>query len=120
MNQLTLSVKQGEELSVPFTIQADGIAMDLTDAVILVQVKASPYKTTTPMFEKEITITSDPEVDGQITYPLEGKFELRLNEADTSYQPSDYYLVIFVDINDEKRIRSSKPSYNAIYRVCTQ
>jgi hypothetical protein len=120
MSQLVLKVQQGEKLNIPFEIKSNGLAVDLTSATITFQVKKAPYITNQPMFSKTITTSTDPDVDGQITFPLQGKFEVHLTEADTSYVPQDYYLIIFLDVNSNKNDISSIAGGNAIYKVCTQ
>jgi len=120
MTQLILKVKQGEELSKDFTLKADGVAMNLTGATIVVEAKKAPYASQIPIFTKTITETSNEETIGKITYPLQGKFVLRLLTADTSFAPNDYYLVIRLDLNNQKDIISSSDCSNAIYRICTQ
>lgn len=120
MTQLILAVKQGEELSKDFTLKANNVALDLTGATITVEAKKAPYISQTPIFSKIITEVSDEETIGKITYPLQGKFVLRLLEADTSFAPSDYYLIIKLDLNDQKDIISSEDCNSAIYRICTQ
>lgn len=120
MTQLILKVKQGEELSKDFSLKESGVAKDLTGAIIVVEVKKAPYINQTPLFSKTITETSNEETVGRITEPLQGKFTLRLLEADTSYAPNDYYLVIKLDFNNQKDIISSDSCDNAIYRICTQ
>lgn len=118
--QLTLSIKQGEVIDIPFNIATNGEIKDLTGATILFQVKRVPMLSSPAIVTKEITETSDLETVGQITYPESGKFQVHLNLEDTSFAPNDYYLVIWLKQNEQEDIISSVGQKWAVYRICTQ
>jgi hypothetical protein len=117
---LILSVKQGEELSIPFTVKADGLALDLTDYTISVEAKVAPNASTQPMFSKTITSTSDEDTVGIINSPTTGEWILRLTANDTKYQQRDYTLVIKLIGNGDVDIISGENCDSAIYRICKQ
>ena len=119
-NKLIINVKQGEALSIDMVIKSDGEPVDLTSATIKVEVKKAPYVDYEPMFTKIITVNSDQATDGQIVDPLNGRFQVRLNEEDTSYPPNSYYLVVFFGYGSNNDIISSDYCNNGEYRVCTQ
>lgn len=120
VTQLTLSVKQGEVFDIPFEIKADGVAVDLTGASILFEVKKTPLVSANAIISKSITENSDIDTIGRITYPESGKFQVHLSSIDTSYAPYDYYLIITLNINDQEDIISSIGNRKAVYRICTQ
>lgn len=118
--KLIINVKQGEQISIEMKITSDGEPVDLSNAIIEVQVKEAPYVELEPMFTKTITVNSDASTQGQITDPLNGVFNVRFNEDDTSYPVNTYALVVFFDDGINKDIISSKSCNNGEYRVCTQ
>lgn len=118
--KLIIPVKQGEELSIEAKITEDGNPLDLSNATIIVEVKEAPYKELEPLFTKTITTSSDQTIDGQITDPLNGVFQIRFNEQDTSYPVNTYALVIFYDDGINKDIISSKCCNSGEYRICKQ
>lgn len=119
-HKLKLLVKQGEEISRTFTIKSNDAPLDLTDYTIKVQVKDNPYVDVEPIFEKNITTTSDINTVGQITSPTLGQFQVRFTEEDTCLPVAEYYLIIFLNQGTTKDIISSNNCCNATYIVCTQ
>ena len=120
MAELILPIKQGEELNIGFTIKQNGTVMDLSDYTIRVQVKKVPLVTYPSMIDKEITTVSDINDVGQINHPQQGQFVIHLKEADTSFPPGDYNLIISLEQPGYIDIISSKCCNKAIYRICEQ
>lgn len=124
--KLILKVKQGEDKSVGFTIKQNGSVMPLGNYTVHFQVKKTPTLQSKPIIDKYITTTSDINTIGQITEPTNGKFQVHLNIEDTSFSPSDYYLIISLEQYNETEeliycdIISSECCNSAIYRICEQ
>lgn len=120
MERLILKIKQGEQLSIEAKITEGGRPLDLSNAIIEVEVKEAPYVDVEPLFKKTITTTSDQAVDGQITDPLNGVFQIRLNEPDTSFPVGNYSLVMFYNDGVNKDIISSRCCNSGEYIICEQ
>ena len=120
MSELKVSVKQGEELNVGFTIKQDGEVMDLSSYTVRFQVKKVPLVNAQAIIDKEITAVSDINDVGQITYPLRGQLVVHLKEEDTSFPPGEYALVISLEAPNYIDIISSKCCNKAIYKICEQ
>ena len=141
-NKLLIKVKQGEDMSIGFTIKQNDLPMDLTSYTVHFQVKQNPIKSCKPIVDKYITTNSDINTIGKITEAYNGEVQVHLNEEDTSFNTGDYFLVISletykhkkdengVDMFDENgepimvidycNIISSECCNNAIYRICEQ
>ena len=118
---LTICVKQGEDVSRRVQLKTGDVPLDLsTYQNVTVQVKRAPLVTAKPMFEKVITTVSDGTKDGVITSPSNGEFVIRFTEEDTSYPVGDYFLVMILNGNGMSDIVSSTCCNQAIYRICTQ
>lgn len=120
MSELRLPVKQGEEINVGFTIKEGGEPMDLSDYSIHFQVKKVPLVTAPAIVDKIITTSSDMNTVGRINYPQQGQFTVHLLEADTSYPPGEYALIIAVEADNYIDIISSKCCNKAVYKICEQ
>lgn len=120
MSELIMPVKQGEELNVGFTIKQDGEPMDLSSYTVRFQVKRVPLVTAPAIVDKLITVASDINDVGQITYPLQGEIVIHLNKIDTSFPPGDYSLIISLEAEGFVDIISSKCCNKAIYKICEQ
>lgn len=121
-NRNIICIKQGEERSVGFTVQAGEVPLDLTNYTIKFEVKRAPLETVEPFITKTITSVSDPMVDGQITNPSGGQFKVRLLSTDTSYPIGKYYLIIYLMGGADKDIDiiSSRCCQTAIFKICKQ
>lgn len=120
MKELILPVKQGEELNIGFTIKAGDRPMDLSTYTVKFQVKEVPLEKSEPLIDKTITLTSDMNEDGLITYPDQGQFVVHLKKEDTSLHTGDFSLIIAIQGPNYYDIISSKSYNKATYRVCEQ
>lgn len=120
MSELKLSVKQGEEINVGFTINQGGNPMDLSSYTVRFQVKRTPLVTAKPIISKDITMVSDANTIGIIDGSLEGKFFVHLLPEDTSYPVGDYYLVIALVAPHTNDIISSGCCSGAKFKICEQ
>ena len=120
MAELKIPVKQGEEINVGFTIKQNGSVMDLSDYTVRFQVKRVPLANVEPIIDKPITISSDINTIGQITFPQQGKFQVHLSKEDTSFPTGDYSLIIALEEEGLLDIISSKCCNKAIYKICEQ
>lgn len=120
MNKLILPIKQGEEVNVGFTIMSGDNPLDLTDFTIVFQVKEIPLAKAKPIISKEITVDSDINIDGVISYPDQGQFTVHLSEEDTGNHTGDYSLIVALKSFEYYDIISSGCCNNAIFRICEQ
>lgn len=120
MSELKVPVKQGEVISLGFTIKQNGEVMDLSDYTVRFQVKRTPLEKAPAIIDKAITTVSDINDVGQIDYPQQGKFVVHLNLEDTSFPTGEYALIIALEAPDYFDIISSKCCNKAIYKICEQ
>lgn len=120
MDKLVLKIKQGEEINVAFTIKQGGNPLVLTDYTIGFQVKNNPTVKSKPLIDKDITIVSDINEEGNINYPNLGQFTVHLTEKDTSLPIGEYYLIISIKRYKENNIISSSCCSTAKFIVCEQ
>lgn len=119
-DKVVLRLKQGEALAIGMNILSGGLPFDLSDCTLTVQVKPSPYVQIEPLFEKEITLTSDLNTVGQITDPTNGKFQIMFTEEDTSLPVNEYAFIMFLNNGVSKDIISSKCCGSGKYIICNQ
>ena len=120
-NKLIICVKQDENISKQITIKSGGQPLDLsTYDNVTIEVKKAPYEQFEPIIQKVITTTSNDATTGRITNAAGGVLQVRFTQADTSFPPNDYYLIIYLNGNGSSDIISSQCCDSAIYRVCTQ
>lgn len=120
MDRVYLKVKQGEELSIGFTIKQGGQPFNLSAYNVLVQVKNNPTVKSKALINKVITTVSDDADVGIIDAPGAGKFTLHLNKEDTSHPIGEYYLIIAIQNENEENIISSTNCTTAVYEICEQ
>lgn len=119
-DKVILRLKQGEALAINMRVLAGGEAFDLSDCTLTVQVKNAPYINIEPLFEKQITTTSDVNTVGQITNAGNGQFQVMFTEEDTDLPVNEYYLVIFLNNGVTKDIISSNCCCSGKYIICQQ
>lgn len=120
MDRVYLKVKQGEELSIGFTIKQGGHPFNLSGYNVLVQVKNNPTVKSKPLVDKIITTVSDDTDQGIINNADGGQFILRLKKEDTSLPIGEYYLIIAIKNDNEENIISSTNCTTAVYEICEQ
>lgn len=120
MNKLIIPVKQGEEFNIGFTIKAGEDPMDLTGYDVVVQVKEIPLAKAKPIINKRITVDSDMNKDGVISFPDQGQVTLHLTKEDTSIHTGEYYLIIALSADNYYDIISSGCYSEATFIVCEQ
>lgn len=119
-DRLVMRVKQGEELNIGMTIRTGTNPYNLNGYSIHFQVKRSPLEKATPIIDKVITIDSDLNKVGKITYPEQGEFIVHLTKEDTSSPIDEYYLVISIVNDVEDNIISSPACSTAVFEICEQ
>lgn len=118
---LLLEIKQGTDRAYGFTIKHNGEPLNLTGASFLVEIKPSPYYSVPPLFTKEITETSERNVDGQIYDAVNGKLCLQINLSDyIKLPPKDYYLVVTMTQYGNKINVSGENGASGIFRIVKQ
>lgn len=79
---LELKIKQGESIGFAFSLSQNGAPVDLTTATMTMQVRETPEDTGVYLINKSISTGTDPENEGVIISPEQGKFFFKVNAAD--------------------------------------
>lgn len=118
--ELILEVKQGEQRSYGFTINQDGLPMDLARWTVNFEVKEAPYEAIQPIISKIVSTTSDDATDGVIYNPTGGQFKVNILKEETLLPPYDYFLVVTLTDGQQIINISGDGNTKSIFRVCRQ